>query len=99
MRIVVLKLDLVHGDGVAEAIEDEEAGGGGALVDAAHEPVFLELLVGLGDARGEVLALGGGDAGAFGVSLVGHCVFGSVVGLCEFGEEVVKRGGQQEGWV
>jgi hypothetical protein len=43
-------------DGVAFAIENQEAGGGGSAVQTANEPVGGALFVGLGDALGQDLA-------------------------------------------
>lgn len=43
------------GNRVALAVEDKEAGGSGALVDGADEPVVFPLLGRLVDATGKML--------------------------------------------
>ena len=69
-------------DGVAFAIEDEEASGSGSLVDAPNEPLVLDFLLGFHDAGREMLGLLDVPAfgrwhlvslDCFGVATVSHC--------------------------
>lgn len=53
LRVEVVELNLVVGDRLAFGIEDEEARGSGALVNAAHEPAFVLLFLGLLDTLGQ----------------------------------------------
>jgi hypothetical protein len=55
VRMMVLELDLVACDGFTKAIEDEEAGGRSALVDAAYEPSPVGLISGLADAMRQLV--------------------------------------------
>lgn len=59
-----MKAHLVACNGVAGAIEDDEARRGSALVDTTHEPLLLVLGVGLAEVPGEILlVIGGHGAG------------------------------------
>lgn len=57
--IEVLKLYLVAGDDIALPVEDEEARGCGALVDAADKPLLCLLLLRLKNARWQVVLVVG----------------------------------------
>jgi hypothetical protein len=63
VRIYVVQDDLVAGDGLTGAIEDEEARRRGALVNTADKPILLQLGAGFGNAPGQSRAL---EAEAFG---------------------------------
>jgi hypothetical protein len=54
--VVVLELELVTCDGLAEGVEDEEAGGSRALVNAANKPSLIGIIAGLADVLGQLIA-------------------------------------------